>query len=88
MHGTTDGALLILPAETSEELEGLAAHGHRFVVVDPLQRLNDRVPAVSAAHTSGADQAMTHLLQIRELGRVHVDEEIDFLRQLSQPAAG
>ena len=64
MHGTTDGALLVLPSETSEELQGLAAHGHRFVVVDPLQRLHDRVPAVSAAHTSGADQAMTHLLRL------------------------
>ncbi len=72
MHGTTDGALLILPEESSEELEELLAHGYRFVVVDPLARLHDRVPAVSAAHTSGADQAMTHLLRLghRRIGAI------------------
>src|SRR2546421_400784 len=36
MHGLTDGALIILPEESSEELEQLLDHGYRFVVVDPL----------------------------------------------------
>jgi LacI family transcriptional regulator len=61
MHGTTDGAVIILPEESSEELERLLNHGYRFVVIDPLMPLNERIPAVSAAHTAGADQAMRHL---------------------------
>ncbi|MEP6813486.1 MAG: LacI family DNA-binding transcriptional regulator [Actinomycetota bacterium] len=64
MHGTTDGAVIILPEESSDELELLLNHGYRFVVIDPLLPLNDRIPAVSAAHTAGADQAMKHLLSL------------------------
>jgi len=64
MHGTTDGAVIILPEESSEELEALLDHGYRFVVIDPMMPLNERVPAVSAAHASGADLAMKHLLSI------------------------
>lgn len=62
MHGLTDGALIILPEESSEELERLQNEGYRFVVIDPLEPLNERIPSVSAAHASGADQAMKHLL--------------------------
>lgn len=62
MHGLTDGALIVLPEESSEELERLLDAGYNFVVVDPRLRLNDRIPSVSAAHMSGADQAMRHLL--------------------------
>jgi LacI family transcriptional regulator len=64
MHGTTDGALLILPEETNDELENLVNHGYRFVVVDPLHPLNERIPAVSAANSSGANQAVRHLLDL------------------------
>ena len=38
MHGTTDGALLILPEESRDELAALHDHGYRFVIVDPLRR--------------------------------------------------
>jgi LacI family transcriptional regulator, galactose operon repressor len=62
MHGTTDGGLLILPQESSDELESLLLHGYRFVVVDPLQPLNESIPAVSCAHSAGADAAIKHLL--------------------------
>jgi LacI family transcriptional regulator len=62
VHGVTDGALIVLPEESSDELERLLDEGYRFVVVDPLLPLDDRIPSVSAAHTSGADQAMQHLL--------------------------
>jgi LacI family transcriptional regulator, galactose operon repressor len=61
-HGLTDGALIVLPEESSEELERLLDAGYSFVVVDPRLRLNGRIASVSAAHTSGADQAMRHLL--------------------------
>lgn len=63
-RGLTDGALIVLPEESSEELERLVDHGYRFVVVDPLLPLGDRIPSVSAAHASGADQAMRHLLDL------------------------
>jgi LacI family transcriptional regulator len=64
MHGTTDGGLLILPQESAAELEHLLESGYRFVVVDPLQPLNERIPSVSAAHSAGADIAVKHLLSL------------------------
>jgi LacI family transcriptional regulator len=64
LHGLTDGALIILPEESSEELVRLLDDGFRFVVIDPLMPLNERIPSVSAAHMSGADQAMRHLLDL------------------------
>jgi len=64
MHGTTDGGILILPQESSAELETLLLHGYRFVVVDPLLPLNERIPAVSAAHSAGAGIAVNHLLSL------------------------
>jgi LacI family transcriptional regulator len=64
LHGLSDGALMILPEETSDELEQLLDGGYRFVVIDPLMPLAERIPSVSAAHTSGADQAMRHLLEL------------------------
>jgi LacI family transcriptional regulator len=62
MHGTTDGALLVLPEETNEELRVLLHHGYRFVVVDPRKPVDERIPAVSAANSAGATQATRHLL--------------------------
>ncbi len=63
-HGVTDGALIVLPEESSDELEQLLARGYSFVVVDPLEPLAGNIPSVSAAHASGADQAMQHLLEL------------------------
>ncbi len=73
MHGgATDGALIVLPEESSEELERALDAGYPFVVVDPLMPLDDRIPSVSAAHMSGADQAMRHLLALghRRIGAI------------------
>src|SRR5919197_2588344 len=64
MHGLTDGALIVLPEESSQELERLIDQGYRFVVVDPRLPLDERIPSVSAAHTSGAHLAMGHLLEL------------------------
>ncbi|HKB93573.1 MAG TPA: LacI family DNA-binding transcriptional regulator [Gaiellaceae bacterium] len=61
MHGLTDGALIVLPEESSEELVRLLDSGYRFVVIDPRLRLDGRIASVSAAHTTGAGQAMQHL---------------------------
>jgi LacI family transcriptional regulator len=72
MQGLTDGALIVQPQESSEELEQLLDRGFRFVVVDPLVPLAAKIASVSAAHTSGADQAMQHLLRLghRRIGAI------------------
>src|SRR5262249_713459 len=72
MHGVPDGALIVLPEESSEELERLLDEGYNFVVIDPLKPLDERIPSVSAAHASGADQAMQHLLELghRRIGAI------------------
>ena len=62
LHGTTDGAVLILPAESSEELRALSEHGYPFVVLDPRWPLYPGVVSVSAANTAGAIDATEHLL--------------------------
>jgi LacI family transcriptional regulator len=64
MHGTTDGAILLLPSETSVELAALQRYGYPFVVVDPREPLGEGVPCVSAAHASGAKAATQHLLEL------------------------
>jgi LacI family transcriptional regulator len=64
MRGTTDGGLLVLPEESGRELASLMDHGYQFVVVDPRMRIDGRVPTVSAAHASGAGQAVRHLLAL------------------------
>jgi LacI family transcriptional regulator len=63
-HGETDGAILVLPEESSDELSALASHGYRFVVVDPLRDLAMGIPVVSSANSSGAAQATRHLLAL------------------------
>jgi LacI family transcriptional regulator len=72
MHGTTDGAILMLPEESNAELKALKQTGYSFVVVDPRVQLDDGVPAVSAAHASGARAATEHLLSLghRRIGAI------------------
>jgi len=62
MHGLSDGALIVLPEESSQELERLLDAGYDFVVIDPRVRLHERIPSVGAANAAGANQAMLHLL--------------------------
>jgi LacI family transcriptional regulator len=64
MHGMADGALVVLPEESSAELERLLDSDYSFVVIDPRLPLDARIPAVSAANTSGADQVTRHLLEL------------------------
>jgi LacI family transcriptional regulator len=62
--GETDGAILVLPEESPAELQALAGHGFRCVVVDPHAAVADGIPVVAAAHLSGAMQATRHLLDL------------------------
>jgi LacI family transcriptional regulator len=64
MHGTTDGALLILPSESPAELERLLEQNFPFVVVDPMSELPWNIPVVAAAHWSGATAVMQHLVSL------------------------
>jgi len=64
IQGTTDGALLVLPEESSEELAGLQEHNYPFVVIDPHTPPGDDIPTISAANSSGANEAVEHLLEL------------------------
>jgi LacI family transcriptional regulator len=72
MHGTTDGAVLMLPEESNAELRALQETGYSFVVVDPRVQLDEGIPAVSAANASGARAAVQHLLSLghRRIGAI------------------
>jgi LacI family transcriptional regulator len=70
--GATDGAIILLPEETNEELEALQASGYPFVVVDPRVPLSDGIPAVSAAHRAGAKAATDHLLALGHRRIAHI----------------
>jgi LacI family transcriptional regulator len=64
MHGTTDGALLILPSESRDELAGLRQQGYPFVVIDPALPVDDGIPVVAATNWAGARMATEHLIAL------------------------
>ena len=70
--GVTDGALLILPEESSEALSALTRTGYPFVVIDPLEPLDEGVPSVSATNALGGRAATEHLLALghRRIGAI------------------
>lgn len=72
MNGTTDGAIIVLPEESPDELRALNEHGYPFVVADPRQPLGDGIPVVSAAHAAGARSATEHLIRLghRRIGLI------------------
>jgi LacI family transcriptional regulator len=72
VRGTTDGAVLMLPEESSAELKALQHQGFPFVVVDPRVALDEGIPVVSAAHAAGARAATEHLLELghRRIGAI------------------
>ncbi len=69
MRGVTDGAILMLPEESTDELVHLQEIGFPFVVVDPREAPPPGIPCVSAMHATGAKLATEHLL---ELGHRHI----------------
>jgi LacI family transcriptional regulator len=58
------GAILILPPEPDSQVEELRAGGLPFVIVDPRTPPPRDVPAISAAHFSGARALTEHLLRL------------------------
>jgi LacI family transcriptional regulator len=62
--GAADGAIIVLPEESSDEFAALAARGFPVVIVDPRTEIADGIPVVSAAHSAGATQATRHLLEL------------------------
>jgi DNA-binding LacI/PurR family transcriptional regulator len=64
LQGAADGAVLVLPEVSSDELRRALAEGPPFVVVDPLLPLDVGLPSIAGANRSGAEQAMRHLLAL------------------------
>ncbi len=62
--GEADGAVLVLPEESAQELQVVADHGFPFVIVDPRTEVPEGIPVVCAAHSSGATHATRHLLDL------------------------
>lgn len=59
-----DGAIMILPPESGDDLVALRTRGFPFVVVDPRTPLPRDIVAVSAAHFAGARRLTTHLVEL------------------------
>jgi LacI family transcriptional regulator, galactose operon repressor len=72
MNGATDGAIILLPEESNEELRRLQEVGYPFVVADLRQPLDEGIPAVSASHFAGARAATDHLVRLghRRIGLI------------------
>ncbi len=72
MGGTTDGAILMLPEESADELLALQRQGFPFVIVDPREAPPEGIACVSAMHADGAKQATEHLLELghRRIGAI------------------
>jgi LacI family transcriptional regulator len=64
LREATDGAVLVLPEQSSDELLAALSDHYPLVVVDPLVQIDVRIPSVAAANASGGEQAMQHLLEL------------------------
>jgi LacI family transcriptional regulator len=64
LREATEGAVLVLPEQSSDELLAALSDRYPLVVVDPLVWIDARIPSVAAANASGAEQAMQHLLEL------------------------
>lgn len=72
VRAKTDGAILVLPSESSGELETLRQRGFLFVIADEAYRLTGEFPIVTSANMAGAIEATEHLLELghRRIGLI------------------
>ncbi len=72
LHDRVDGALLVLPAESSEQLLHLQQRGYPFVIIDPTYPVSEHLLVVAATNIAGARQATEHLLALnhRRIGTI------------------
>ena len=72
LEGRIDGAILVLPEESSDDLLLLKQRGLSFVVADEAYPLNGDFPLVAAANMAGAIEATEHLLELghRRIGLI------------------
>lgn len=64
LFDTTDGALVILPEQSGDELKRAVSDDYPVVVIDPLVPLGGAVPSVAAENRRGARQAIDHLVML------------------------
>ena len=69
LYGATDGALLVLPAESSDELVALYQSGYPLVVIDPVTPMDAEIPVVATTNWAGAKMATEYLIQ---QGHTHI----------------
>ncbi len=62
-HGVVDGALLILPSESEQELASVRDQGFPIVIIDPAQPVGASVPVVSTANLTGAQRITEYLIK-------------------------
>jgi LacI family transcriptional regulator len=62
--GIADGAVLMLPPESLDDLFELQRGGVPFTVIDPRVPLEEGIPCVAAANAAGADAATEHLIEL------------------------
>ncbi|MEU1166568.1 LacI family DNA-binding transcriptional regulator [Streptomyces sp. NPDC005921] len=74
-----DGGLLLLPAESAQELTALYDSGFSFVVIDPIEEVTAPLPWITATNALGARQAMEHLLTLGHRRIAIITGEPDFL---------
>jgi LacI family transcriptional regulator len=67
-----DGALLVLPAESNEQLLQMQQRGYPFVIVDPTYPVSEQLLVVAATNIAGARLATEHLLALnhRRIGTI------------------
>jgi LacI family transcriptional regulator len=72
LEGRIDGAILVLPEESSDDLLLLKQRGLSFVVADEAYPLDGDFPLVAAANMAGAIEATEHLLELghRRIGLI------------------
>lgn len=74
-----DGALLLLPAESAQELTALYDSGFNFVVIDPIEEVTAPLPWITATNATGARQATEHLLNLGHRRIAVITGEPEFL---------